>query len=172
VQTVQHRWLDESAPIKLSPLHAALAHNGLLGPEPLDLNQASGADGHLAVGSVGPMEAVIDVKAEHSLPARVAGQVAGNVAKSPARHRRKGRASGPQNRKRKQVQPIDGPFSCRGFCVILSNAKRDTAVHGQSPEPLQSIASRFSSLPLQEDIVAAEVVQGEAAALEVHSTVL
>ena len=39
MQMVRHRWLDESAPMKLSPLHAALvAQSGILGPEPLDLN--------------------------------------------------------------------------------------------------------------------------------------
>ena len=41
LQTVKHRWLDENAPLRMSPLHAAMAHNGLLGPEPLDLNDSA-----------------------------------------------------------------------------------------------------------------------------------
>ncbi|BDA47993.1 probable histone-lysine N-methyltransferase, H3 lysine-36 and H4 lysine-20 specific isoform at N-terminal half [Coccomyxa sp. Obi] len=42
LKTVKHRWLDENAPLRMSPLHAALvAQNGLLGPEFLDLNDGA-----------------------------------------------------------------------------------------------------------------------------------
>lgn len=46
-QSVQHRWLDESAPQKLSPLQAAMVQqNELLGPEPLSLDGTfAAADG-------------------------------------------------------------------------------------------------------------------------------
>lgn len=40
-QMVKHRWLEENAPLRMSPLHAAMAQNGLLGPEPLDLNDGA-----------------------------------------------------------------------------------------------------------------------------------
>ncbi|CAL8463009.1 g2543 [Coccomyxa elongata] len=41
LKTVKHRWLEENAPLRMSPLHAAMAQNGLLGPEPLDLNDGA-----------------------------------------------------------------------------------------------------------------------------------
>ncbi|KAK9907625.1 hypothetical protein WJX75_007200 [Coccomyxa subellipsoidea] len=59
LKMVRHRWLDESAPMKLSPLHAALvAQSGILGPEPLDLND--GPDMPLPQAAL-PKEAQLEI---------------------------------------------------------------------------------------------------------------
>lgn len=127
-QAVQHRWLDESAPQKLSPLQAAMVQqNELLGPEPLNLDDA-------LAGAAGPDEQPKPLAPDQDAPlpdaaatgvhANGTGQLmvgAEPAVEAPAEEPdqdepkgraasrgRRGRAPAARGRKRKQVRVRDG----------------------------------------------------------------
>lgn len=114
---MQHRWLDESAPIKLSPLLAA--QNALLGPEPdfLDLN-AGPPQAKQPVES-GPPASPLDVlstgaaELQPQAPAKTPNnQIPARTGASTHRRKAKGRGH-----KRKQV--CDHVAFCEGFLLQL-----------------------------------------------------
>ena len=132
---MQHRWLDESAPPKLSPAQAAMVQqNELLGPEPLSLDgafngaaaaaeeakkaepdlatPASAADaGATGPGIISPM--VVDAAASVAEP----DQAALRQHAPPGPRGRRGRApAAGRGRKRKQV----GPATLRTLLVCSS----------------------------------------------------
>jgi hypothetical protein len=139
---VQHRWLDESAPPKLSPAQAAMVQqNELLGPEPLSLDGAFKAaegpssaaqDAQLAEtkpvvpttapavpGVIAPM--VVDAPATAASAVEAAEQAPDQAAHARAAPRgRRGRAPAGRGRKRKPVaddeeyEPEDDAGAAKG----------------------------------------------------------